>query len=80
MLTTENACLKWKSGAQKILDTGELITLKGFGDMEEPRTVKKFIYTFEKHGTYHSNGRSMDFFSIRNNHGSCFSVNPDRCL
>lgn len=80
MLTTEKACLKWKNGVQKILDTGELITLKGFGDMEEPRAVGEFAYTFEKHGTYHSNERSMDFFSIRNNQGSCFSVNPDRCL
>lgn len=80
MLTSEKACLKWKSGAQKILDTGELITLRGFGNIEEPRTMDEFTYTFEKHGTYYSNGRSMDFFSIRNNRGTCFSVNPDRCL
>lgn len=79
MLTTENTCLKWKRGAQKILDAGESVTLKGFGDMEEPRTGEEFTYTFEKYGTYHSNGRSMDFFSIRNKHSGCFSVNPDRC-
>jgi hypothetical protein len=80
MLTTKKACLNWKGGAQKILDNGKLITLKGFGDIEEPRVVGKFSYTFNKHGTYHLNGRSMDFFSIRNNRGICFSVNPDRCL
>lgn len=79
MLTTQKACLKWKSEAQKILDYGQSIVLTGFGNIKEPRTVEEFTYTFEKHGTYHSNGRSFDFFSIRNSKGQCFSTSRDRC-
>lgn len=80
MLTSEKYCLKWKSGVQKILDAGGIITLKGSGNMKEPRTFDEYAYKFEKHGTYPSNGRSMAFFSILNSHGTCFSVDPDRCL
>lgn len=80
MLTTQKMCLKWKSGVQYILDTGELITLSGFGNMKEPRVItKEYSYTFGKHGTFLSNERSMAFFSIRNDSDHCFSVDPDRC-
>ena len=80
MLTSKKMCLKWKSGVQNILDTGELITLSGLGNMEEPRVITgEYSYTFGKHGTFSSNERSMDFFSIRNDTDHCFSVNPDRC-
>lgn len=80
MLTSQKMCLKWKSGVQKILDTGKLITLSGFGNMKEPRVItEEFSYTFGKHGTFPSNERSMAFFSIRNDSDHCFSVDPDRC-
>ncbi len=79
MLTTQKACFEWKSGVQRILDQSHQVVLAGFGNINEPRVVERFSHTFEKHGTYFDNGRSMDFFSIRNNRGDCFSVNPDRC-
>jgi hypothetical protein len=79
MLTSKKACFKWKSGVQKILDHGQLVVLAGFGNITKPRVKEKFFHTFEKHGTYFGNGRSMDFFSIRNNNGSCFSVDSERC-
>jgi hypothetical protein len=79
MLTSHKACLKWENQVQKILDHGQSIVLAGFGNLTKPRAIQRFSHTFEKHGTFHDNGRSMDFFSIRNNRGSCFSVNPDRC-
>ena len=79
MLTSKEFCLKWKSGVQRILDHSHQVVLAGFGNINEPRVVERFSHTFEKHGTFFDNGRSMDFFSIRNNRGDCFSVNPDRC-
>lgn len=80
MLTTQKMCLKWKNDVQNILNTGVLITLSGFGNMKEPRVIsKEYSYTFGKHGTFSSNERSMAFFSIRNNSGHCFSVDPGRC-
>lgn len=81
MLTSDKACFAWQAEVKKILSQGRSVSLRGFSNgMEGPRIVEDFVYNFEQHGTYHSNGRSMDFFSIRNNYGKCFSVNPDRCL
>lgn len=81
MLTSDKACFEWQSEVRKILNQGKSISLRGFDNgMKQPRIVESFVYNFEKHGTYHSNGRSMDFFSIRNEYEKCFSVNPDRCL
>jgi hypothetical protein len=79
MLTTHKMCLKWRSGAQNILNAGKLITLSGFGGLEEPRVTREHSYTFGELGTFHSNGRSLAFFSISNNAGHCFSLDPDRC-
>lgn len=79
MLTTQKACLEWENEVQKILDHGQSIVLTGFGNIKKPRVVEKFTHTFEKHGTYHDNGRSFDFFSIRNNQGQCFTVTRDTC-
>jgi len=79
MLTTETTCLKWKNDVQEILNQGQSVVLTGFGNIKEPRVVEKFSHTFEKHGTYYGNGRSFDFFSIRNNQGQCFTVSRDRC-
>ena len=81
MLTSEKACVEWQKEVKAVLSQGNSISLRGFDNgMKQPRIVESFEYTFEKHGTYHSNGRAIDFFSIRNEHGKCFSVNPNRCL
>lgn len=79
MLTSHKACMKWEKEVQTILDHGQSISLTGFGNITKPRIVARFAHTFRKHGTFYDNGRSMDFFSIRNDNGNCFSVNPDRC-
>lgn len=80
MLTTKRQCTEWEKGVHKILGHDLTVSLRGFGNISKPRVVERFSHTFERHGTFFDNGRSMDFFSIRNNHGSCFSVDPDRCL
>lgn len=80
MLTNKTTCLKWKSGVQKILNGGKLITLKGFGNLERPREMEDFSHHFKGHGSYNSNGRSMDFFSVSNELGRCYSVDTDRCV
>ena len=79
MLTSQNACLQWKNEVQRIMDKGQLVILTGFGNMKEPRIVEKFSHTFAKHGTFYDNGRSFDFFSIRNNLGECFSTYRSKC-
>jgi len=61
MLTSQEYCLKWKSGVQNILNHGQMIVLAGFGNITEPRVAERFFHTFEKHDTYFDNGRSMDF-------------------
>ena len=78
-LTSQTTCLQWKNEAQRIMDKGQLVILTGFGNMKEPKTVDKFSHTFERHGTFYDNGRSFDFFSIRNNLGQCFSTYRSKC-
>ncbi len=79
MLTTSEACFEWRAKVQKIIDQGRQITIKGYGKMAEPRIVEKYTYTFNGHGTFHSNGRTIDLFSIRNELGKCFTNFQDRC-
>ncbi|MCE3013861.1 MAG: hypothetical protein LW878_12415 [Proteobacteria bacterium] len=79
MLTTPKACEDWKNVVEKILENGRVITLSGFGNMHSPRVEEKFSHFFKAHGTFLGNGRSMDFFSIRNNQGACYSHDPMRC-
>jgi hypothetical protein len=79
MLTTPKACEDWKKAVEKILIHAQIITLAGFGNMNSPRVEEKFSHFFKAHGTFLGNGRSMDFFSIRNNRGACYSNDPMRC-
>lgn len=81
MLTSTAACSEWQTEVKKVLDHAQSVTLRGFGfSMKHPRVVEDFAYAFGNYGIRQSNGRSMDFFSIRNNNGECFATNTDRCL
>lgn len=73
MLTNKDACFKWKDEVHKILSNGKLIRLQGFGKLEDPRILEDFKYTFDKHGTFYGNGRSIDFFNIQNDIEECYS-------
>ncbi len=59
---------------EKILKQGNQIYLAGIGDFREPRTKGLYKHSFPRLGTIESNGRSLQFIAIKNEHGQCFGA------
>lgn len=70
----EDGCLEWTKKIGKILKGGTRIYIGGMGTINEPRKAEKFTYNFPKLGTFHSNGRILQFAVISNENGGCFSA------
>jgi hypothetical protein len=79
MITDKKTCQKWENEIQNILTNGNSIVLKGDGYMISPREKEKFVHTFPKHGTFHGNGRGMQFFKMTNENGGCFVLYHNTC-
>ena len=62
----EESCLERIHKIGKILNGGNRIYISGMGSIIEPRTVDEFTYTFPKLGTFHGNGRVLQFAVIAN--------------
>lgn len=58
--------LSAQDAADKIIQNAQLVTVRGRGDAEAPIVKEEFKHTFKKHGTYFSNGRSLNFLAIWN--------------
>ncbi len=70
----ENGCLERIQKIGRILEGGNRIYIGGMGSINEPRKKEKFTHTFPKLGTFHSNGRVLQFAVIANEHGACYSA------
>lgn len=70
----KESCLERIQIIGKILNGGNRIYVGGMGSINEPRKVEEFTYTFPKWGTFHSNGRVLQFAVIANEHGACYSA------
>jgi hypothetical protein len=68
----KKTCLRYIERISLILKKGRSIYLAGIGNLDEPRVKGEFKYTFPKLGTFFTNGRSLHFFAIANEHGGCF--------
>jgi len=79
MMTDKKTCKKWENEIQKILNGGKSIILKGDGSMSIPREMERFTHTFPQHGTFHGNGRGMQFFKMTNENGGCFALYHNKC-
>tara|TARA_B110001454_G_scaffold218991_1_gene249156 strand:+ start:194382 stop:194891 length:510 start_codon:yes stop_codon:yes gene_type:complete len=66
-------CLERQTTADKIIKNAQIVTVRGRGDAETPIIKEEFKHTFKKHGTYFSNGRSLNFLAIWNDKGECHS-------
>lgn len=58
----------------KILKSGHQIYLAGIGDFFESRIKGPYKYTFPQFGIIESNGRSLQFIAIKNEHDQCFGA------
>jgi hypothetical protein len=58
----------------RILKRGHKIYVGGMGDLDEPRIKEDETYTFPGHGTFSTNGRSLQFMVIANESGDCYGA------
>lgn len=58
----------------KILKTGKSIYIGGMGEIREPRVKEERQYSFPGIGTFHDNGRSLQFIVIANELGACYDA------
>lgn len=71
---SKEACADRLTKIGRILKTGKQIYVAGIGDIEDPRQTEKWTFHFPGHGTFHSNGRSLQFFNIANEYGLCYGA------
>lgn len=67
-------CLERQEYANKIIQKGTLITIRGRGDAEAPREKGKFPHYFPQYGTFFDNGRSLNYLAIWNDKGQCYDA------
>lgn len=65
-------CFEGITEIRKILKNGKTISIGGMGDLNDPRQSEKAAYLFPGLGTFHSNGRHLQFMMIWNEHGQCY--------
>ncbi len=69
-----DSCLERIQKIGKILNSGNRIFIGGMGTITEPRALNEFTYIFPKWGTFHGNGRVLQFAVIANERGACYSA------
>ncbi len=67
-------CDKRKIEVGKVLSGGTNIYLGGIGNPYRPQVIDAENYTFPKHGTFHGNGRVLQYMVIANENGNCNSA------
>jgi len=65
-------CFEGITEIKKILKNGKTISIGGMGDLNELRQSEKTTYLFPGLGTFHGNGRALQFMMIWNEHSQCF--------
>jgi hypothetical protein len=87
VLTVSNAsilekrdCFERLMAAEKIINNGEIIVVRGRGDADAPIKMEEFSHNFSKHGHFYSNGRSLNYLAIWNEKGQCYDAyyGPDK--
>ncbi len=58
----------------KILKTGKIIYTGGIGDLTKPKAKNDRKHIFPSLGVFPSNGKSLKFMVIANEHGLCFDA------
>jgi hypothetical protein len=69
-------CYRYAQGIEPILKNGKRIYIAGWGGLENPRKKRGgWAFRFPGKGVFHTNGRSLQFAFIANEHGQCYSLN-----
>ncbi len=67
-------CFERLKISEKIIKNSNKVFVRGRGDAETPIKIESITYFFPKHGTFHDNGRSLNFLGIWNDRGQCYSA------
>ena len=71
---SKESCNERMEKIGRILKTGHRTYIAGIGDLNDPKVVEKWNFKFQGHGTFQSNGRSLQFIAIANENGLCFGA------
>lgn len=71
---SQEACFDRIKKIGRIIKTGNQIYIGGVGDLESAKVVEKWTHEFPGHGTFHSNGRFLQFMAIANENGLCYGA------
>lgn len=67
-------CFERLQAANRIIQKGRLIYVRGRGDAESPRETQSYSNFFPKHGKFPQNGRSLNYLAIWNDDGQCYDA------
>ena len=67
-------CERRKQKVGRVLATGRHIYLGGMGYPDAPRKITADTFDFPKIGTFHWNGRVLQFMVIANENGVCYGA------
>lgn len=67
-------CFKSVNEIEKIVREGKVISIGGMGDLNEERQTEKARYLFPGLGSFHHNGRHLQFMMIWNEHHRCYDA------
>ncbi len=70
----KGSCMRRLQKIGKILNTGKAIYIGGMGNVIKPRMEEERTYIFPNFGTFHRNGRSMQFAVVANEKGLCYDA------
>lgn len=70
----EKSCKKRLKKIRKILKKGRYIEILGTGNLEKIRKAEDAKYAFPGLGTFHRNGRVLQFMAITNEHKDCYDA------
>ena len=73
-IMNQSECSQKLKLAETILRKSKKIYIAGIMDLNEQRIVKKKSYHFAKFGDFHGNGRSMQWFVLKGEDGTCVTA------
>jgi hypothetical protein len=71
---SKTRCQEMVRDIERIMKRSKQVYIAGVSDLREPRTMGMESYTFPKLGTYRDNGRSMQWFVLKGEDGSCVTA------
>lgn len=67
-------CFRRISKISKILKSGNKIFIGGMGNLDKPRETQQRRYSFPGLGQFPENGRALQFMTVWNDKGMCYSA------